>query len=301
MNDANDEQQNALMAQLLLALQEEDDNPYDVSDEMLVAFCEGKLSGAEAEVVQRCLANNPDALSASIVLTQSAIAAASRPSLKGDRSIIRRFMVWVRQHKVFSAVGAGSALASAMALVLLVSGNLYDDLDGEFEHMAQGQDKPAISWGQGLPGRGFYPAGTFQAKGAEDDFLLQGYQQGVAEAMRQFTTLSNAQQQRLSELPPLTPHCNNVLPLSRCREVLKQGRYLGKWLAMNYVQCQLPADSADAVPSSHFLDRLQSLIEDANLGLEHPLTQPLAALKTAPADKSCGLISAMIEGTELVK
>lgn len=298
-------QKNALLAQVLLSLQEDDDNPYDVGDEMLVAFSEGKLDGEEAAVVQKCLANNPEAMAASVDITREQLLQQQRvvvekESRRPGTTLVSRLMEWFQSHKGMTLAGAGSALATSFAFVLLISGSVYKSLDSEFEHQRNQTNKPSVSWGQSIPGMSAYPEETFQMKGGADDFFIQSYNQGIRLGLTQFAQISEEQQEQWEQIAAPAGHCNNVLAADVCAETLKQGRYLGQWVAMAYVSCQEASISVDTTPKSWIAENLESaqrLLKDSGVNAENNLHKSFMELTSANSSgQQCAIINKIVVG-----
>ncbi len=235
------DQQNQLLAQVLLSLQTEDDNPYEVGDEMLVAFCEGRLSEHEASVVQRCLAHNPEALAASILLTREYLARQLAPDKSA--SILSRIWGWLSEHKGMSFAGAGSALATAFALVLVFTGSVYQALDSEFARYRNQTEKPTVNWGAWVPGVPAESRGIAGARGSDSDPFMHGYGEGIRLGLQAFAHLDAAQKTQLNSVPVAAVDCDPAT-VKNCAETLKQGRYAGQWVALAYVSCHRATDGA---------------------------------------------------------
>lgn len=283
--------QDIMLAQILLDLQQEDDNPYDVSDEILVAYSEGKLSKAEAEVVQACLVNNPEALASSVALTQNHITSLALDEAKQTQvSLVSRVITWFESHKLLSLSGVGSALATSFAFVLLVSGNVYKDLDKEFS-LLQGQTSGTeVMWG--FSGQSDYEQGLYQIKGANDDYVYQGFQSGLKEGLSALVALTPEQRTILKTIPNPSQHCNNALPIDECLTVLKQGRYLGKWLAMAFVNCNV-LKSTDWI--NQHLESALDIVHEAKLSQKHILSVNFKYLQTTPNIEQCQYVADIVE------
>lgn len=287
--DKEKEKQNRIIAQVLLDLQEDDDNPYDVSDEILVAYCEGKLSKDEAEIVKRNLANNPDALSVCVKLTHETLTL-SRSKVNSLRveSIFERLINWIKTHKFFSLSSFGSTLATSFALVLFFSGNVYKKLDNEFSTL---QSNPITAvWS--VDQKDLFEKNLYQIKGSNDDYIFQGFRYGLKESLTSLVVLNSEQTNLLDMIPTPSLHCNNQLPSNKCQMALKQGQYLGRWVAMAFTNChkQKTPEWINVHLGSAF-----EILDEAGLSLESELNSKLTDLKHTPTTEQCSLVFGMVE------
>jgi hypothetical protein len=214
-------------------------------------------------------------------------------------------MEWFQSHKGMTLAGAGSALATSFAFVMLISGSVYKSLDREFDQQRNKTEKPSINWGQttrgqSIPGMSAYPQDTFQMKGGSDDFFLQSYRQGIRLGLTQFAHISEEQQKQWEQISPPSGHCNNALAPDVCKERLRQGRYLGQWVALAYVGCQEDSINTETTSNSWLAENLeaaQRLLKDSGLNSSHWLRQTFSSLETEKSTpQQCIIVNNLVTG-----
>ncbi len=268
MSNESNPKENAVLAQALLSLQEDDDNPWDISDERLVAYCEGKLSAEEAAVVQECLTHNPQAREASVQIYQELARLASVAAASPERSLWQGFVAWVSSHKglTFGGVG-GTAITATFAFMMIVSTSVYKSFDQQFMHYSDMPSKPLISW-QPRPLLDSDP--NWKGKGIHNDFFRQAFLFGVRRGVEDFTQPDAPTVEALASITAPSPHCLSQLPIKDCKQIIRAGEYFGRWAVLANTQCQINADDLSADLASQ-AEAATTFLQDAGLGAQHPI------------------------------